>query len=141
MTRSSGISTPISSIDVGDGASEQGDLKFVGVAAQVEVLAEPDGAERVDAGTVRLAAPQQRQARAAAADLDAQRPGALQGGMAAQRVADREEDQAAFLGLVDDLEREAGAAADAIEKQLAVARFADRARRHGANALDAVASR
>ena len=58
--------------------------------------------------------------------------------MTAQRGADREKDQAAFLRLVDDLETEAASAAHAIEKQLAVSRFADRARGHGSNVLDAV---
>ena len=76
--------------DVGDRALEQRDLQIVAMAAQVELLAEPDRAERVDARAIGLAAPQQRQARAAAADLDEQRPGALERRVAAKRVADGE---------------------------------------------------
>ena len=72
--RSSGISRRISSTTLAIVALQQRHLQLVAVAAQVELLAEPDRAERVDAGAGGLAAAQQRQARAAAADFDQQRP-------------------------------------------------------------------
>ena len=110
------------------------------MAAQVELLAQPDRAERVDAGAVGLALAQQRQAGAAAADLGQQRRRRrLKRRVPAQRLPDRQVDQAALLGLVDDLERDAGAPADPIEEHVAVARLADRAGRHRAHAADAVA--
>ena len=72
--RSSGISSADFLDHVRDVALEQRHLQLVGVAAQVELLAEPHRAERVDARAGRLAAAQQREAGAAAADFDQQRP-------------------------------------------------------------------
>src|SRR6185503_12096145 len=76
---------------------------------------------------------------AAAAHFREHRPRALERRVPRERVADGQEDQPALLSLVDDLERDAGASPDAIEDHVAVARLADRARRHRADVADAVA--
>ena len=60
--------------DVRDRSLQQRQLDVVGQPPQVELLAQPHGAERVDAGAVGLSLPQQRQAGAAAADFGEQRP-------------------------------------------------------------------
>ena len=74
-----------------------------------------------------------------AANLGEERAGAAKRRMLTQRVANREKDEPALLRLVDDLERDAGAGAEQIEEGVAVARFADRARRHRGDVGDAVA--
>ena len=124
--------------DVRDVAAEKRQLDVVAVALQVELLAQADGAERVDARVGRLAAPQQREAGAAAADFDQQRAGAAERGVPLEPVPDRQIDQAALFGLVDDVESDAGAAPDAIEEHVAVTRFADGAGRGGPDPADAV---
>jgi hypothetical protein len=58
--------------------------------------------------------------------------------VAAQRVTRGKIDEPAFLRLVDDVKGDAGPSANAIEEQLAVARFADRAGRHRADSLHLV---
>ena len=70
VTRSSGISTRISSMTLAMSRLSRATWSSWRVPAQVEPLAQPDGAERVDAGPGRLAAAEQREAGAAAADLD-----------------------------------------------------------------------
>ena len=124
--------------DVGDVTLEQAELQLVAVALEVELLAQPHRAERVHARDLRFAAAEQRQVGAAAADLGEQCPCALERRLVADGVADREEDEPALLRFVDDLERNAGAATDAIEEHLGVARFAHRAGGDGADVLDAV---
>ena len=124
--------------DVRDVAAEQRHLDVVAVALQVELLAHADRAERVDAGAGRLAAPQQRQAGAAAADLGQQRPRAAERRVVLERVAHREVQQPALFRLVDDVELDAGAPPDAIEEHVAVPGLADGAGRHGADLADAV---
>jgi hypothetical protein len=57
----------------------------------------------------------------------------------AELLPDRQKHQPALFGLVDDLESNPGAAANAIQEHVAVARLAHRARRHRADARDAVA--
>ena len=58
--------------------------------------------------------------------------------MRAAAVADRQIDEPALLRLVDNLERDAGAPADAIEKRVAVTGLAHGAGRHGPDLGDAV---
>jgi hypothetical protein len=108
------------------------------MAAEIEPLAESDGAKRIHARTVRLPPPEQRQACTAATDLDAQSPRGFQGGMAAQRGAYGEKDEPAFFCLVDNLERESASATNAIEKQFAVSSFTDRTRRNRSNPRNTV---
>ena len=88
---------------------QQRHLQLVADAAQVEPLPQADRAEGVDARADRLSPAQQREAGAAAADLDEQGPGALEAGRGRRSVTHRQVDQPALFGLVDDLERDAGA--------------------------------
>ena len=125
--------------DVRDRSLQQRELHVVGQPPQVELLPEPHGAERVDAGAIGLPVPQQREARAAAADLGQQRPRAAKRRAAAERLPHGEEHQPALLRFVDDLEGDPRAALDPIEEHVAVARFAHRAGRDGAQVLNAVA--
>jgi hypothetical protein len=79
-----------------------------------------------------------RHVEAAAAHFDEQGGWRLQGGVTGQPVADRKVGEAALLGAVDDFERDARPDADAIEKCIGVGGLADRARRNGSHAGDAV---
>ena len=125
--------------DVGDLPLQQHELEVVADASRVQLLAQADGAERVDAGTdgwprrssVRLVLPPPTSASSvhAPSNADAVR--------APCRTA--RNDQAALFGLVDDLEGDAGAPANAIEKGVAVAGLAHGAGRDGAHLLHAVA--
>ena len=99
------------------------------VTLQVELLTDTDRSERVNPGVGRLAAPQQRQAGAAATDFSEQRARAAKGGVRLERVPYRQEQQPPFLRLVDDVELDPGAATDAVQEDVTVAGLADRAGR------------
>ena len=105
---------------------------------QLQLLPQADGAEGVDAGPDRLAAAQQRQARAAAADLGKQGPLAVEPGLSPEcwtaRKASRLSSASLMMSNAIPVRR-----ADAIEKGVAVARLAHGAGRHGPHLLHAVA--
>ena len=68
------MSSRISSTTFAIEPLEQRELDVVRQPAQVQLLPKTNGAERIDAGAVRLSLAQQGQAGAAAADLRQQRP-------------------------------------------------------------------
>ena len=71
---------------VGHVALEQRDLDLVAVAAQIELLAQPDGTQRIDGRAIRLAAAQKRETGAAPPDFNKERPCPLERGVFAERI-------------------------------------------------------
>ena len=124
---------------VRDRSPQERQLHIMGQSLQVELLPQPHRAERVHCRSIGLALMEERQAGAAAADLDEQGPCAAERRPPAESLLDGQEDQPALLGLVDDLEGDAGAALDPVEKQIDVARFTNRAGRHRPHAFDVIA--
>ena len=108
------------------------------MSPEIQLLSKPDRAKRIDARDHRLAAAQQRQARASAADFRQERPGPLQCWMLLERMPDGEIDEAAFFGFVDSLKGDTRASAHAIEKQLSIPCFAYGACRDRTYVPDAV---
>ena len=125
--------------DVGNRSFQQGELDIVGQTPQVELLTEPHRAQRVDAGAVGLSFPEQRQARAAAAHLGQQGPGAANRGAAPEHLSHGEEDQTALLGFVDDLEGNTGAPLHPVEEHIAVPRLTNSAGGHRSHRVNTVA--
>ena len=85
-----------------------------------------------------MAPPQQRQTRTAATDFDQQGAGAAERGVPLESVPDRQIQQAALFGLVDDVEIDPGATPDAIQEHIAVPGFAYGAGRGGPDPADAI---
>lgn len=123
---------------VGGEPLQQRHLEIVAVAPHIEPLPQPHGTKCVDTGSVGLAAAQQHQRRAPTADLGEQRPGSLHRGVPGKRMPHGDIHEPRLFRLVDDLKRDACPSANTIEKQVGIARLADRARRDGVHMLDAV---
>jgi hypothetical protein len=85
-----------------------------------------------------LSLAQERDVRAAPADLDEEGVAVLQGRVLGQPLTHGEVRQPVLLGAIDDLDLEARAQAHAIQEGVGVAGFAHGARRHRAIADDAV---
>src|SRR4029079_5103646 len=115
--------------DIRDVPAKQCDLHVLTVASQIELLPQSHGAQRIHARVAWLAAPQQRQARAAAPDLCEKGARAPECSLAFQPIADGEKDEPAFFRLIDHFEDNTGTRLSAIEEHLSVARLAYRAGR------------
>ena len=124
--------------DVLHGAVEEAHPLLVAAVPGGEVLPHADRPEGVGPRVDGLAPPQEGDVGAAAAHLDEERVGAVEGLVVLERLADRDVAQAVLLGAVDDLHVDPGAQAHAVEEGVAVDGLADGARRHRAVADDAV---
>ena len=124
--------------DVLHGAVEEAHALLVAAVPGGQVLPHADRPEGVGPGVDGLAAAQEGDVGAAAADLDEERVPAREGLVVLERLADRDVAQAVLLGAVDDLHVDPGAQAHAVEEGVAVDGLPHRARGDRAVADDAV---
>src|SRR4029077_3980088 len=106
---------------------------------QIHTLAQTDGPERIDAGTIRSSFPKQSEARTSPSDLGQHRRRATKFRACAERTADGEKQQPALLGFIDHFERDTRPTLDAVEEDIAVLRLSDGTRRDGPHVRDSVA--